>query len=428
MRTKLTLIALSLGAVSLIGVAMGCGDSEGDSAGASTGAKDVSFTMRIGDLVPLTGDLSVLGPAARKAADLAAEQINDAAGDAGVDATVEVEHADSETNPQSAVQAAQRLLAGGSNCIVGEWASSATLAVAQSVTTRRAVPQISPASTSAAISTLEDDGFLYRLAPSDDLSAHALADVMETQLGGTSGTISLAGRNDAYGEGYVTAVKEAWEAKGGKTTGPVLYDPEQPGYNSEAAQIVSGDPAAYVIIDFPETYARMGAALVRTGRFDASKMFTGDSLGYDVIPEDVPRESLEGTTGVRPSTPRQSALAEQFDELARQAGGPGRQTFDVQNFDSVITCYLAAVAAKSTDGAKVAAKLQQISGPPGKKYDLATLSEAIRAAAGGDDIDFDGVSGPIDFDDNGDPTSATYDEYSYKDGKLAVTRQFEAGS
>lgn len=416
---------LALGAIA----AVGCGDDEeAGGSGARAGADGVSFELGVGDLVPLTGDLSVLGPPARKAADLAAEQINTAAEEAGVDATVALDHADSETSPQSSVQAAQRLLAGGSSCLVGEWASSNTLAVAQSATVRRQVPQISPASTSAGITTLDDDGYLYRLAPSDDLSARALADAMEQRLGGTDGTVSLAARNDAYGEGYINAFKAAWEEKGGRTSGPVLYDPEQPSYNSEATEIVRGDPAAFVIVDFVETYARMGAALVRTGAFDAGRMFTGDSLGYDVIPEDVPREALEGSTGVRPTTPRRSELARSFDALYTAAPGPARQSFDAHTFDSVLTCYLAAVAAGSADGPEIAGKLTEISGPPGRKYDYTTLADAIRAAATGEDIDFEGVSGPIDFDDNGDPTSATYEEFTYENGKLQVRRQFSAGA
>ena len=61
--------------------------------------------------------------------------------------------------------------------------------------------------------------------------------------------------------GLADSFSEAWEAKGGKIGEPVIYDPEQPSYNSEAEQIVSGNPDAFVIIDFPETFAKVGPAL-----------------------------------------------------------------------------------------------------------------------------------------------------------------------
>jgi hypothetical protein len=55
------------------------------------------------------------------------------------------------------------------------------------------------------------------------------------------------------------------------------------------------------------------------------------------------------------------------------------------------------------------------------------LADAIRALQNGQDIDFDAVTGPVDFDENGDPTTATYQVWTYgEDGKLEVMRQVEA--
>jgi ABC-type branched-subunit amino acid transport system substrate-binding protein len=421
---------LAVGATAaLLGVA-GCGDDDDNGGGGGNGgqaAGDVSFDLTIGAVVPLTGDLSPFGPPGRKAAELALSEIERAARAAGVRTTVTVENADSETNPQSAVQAARQLISGGATCIAGPWASTETLAVAESVATRQRIPLVSPSSTDAAITTLDDNGFVFRTAPSDILQGRALADVVEEELGNADGTVALAARNDAYGQGFIEVFQEAWEEKGGRTTGPVLYDPEQPSYNSEAAQVARGDPDAYVIIDFFETYAKMGAALARTGAFDAAKLFTADGLASDVIPPEIPREALVGARGTRPGTPEQGAVVEAFARIYEQAGGPGRQTFDAQNFDATMLCYLAALAAGSPDGRDIAEAMTDVSSSPGDKYTFQDLSGAIRALANGDDIDFDGVTGPLDFDENGDPTAATYEVYRYaRDGRLEVVRQFEA--
>lgn len=418
---------LAVGAAAMALAAAGCGDDDGDEgAGAGDGSGSKSVQLTIGDLVPLTGALSPFGPPGRKAAELAVDQIRDAADAAGVRSQLTIEHADTETSPQAAVQAARQLISNGATCIAGPWASAETLAVAQSVAQRQRTPIISPSSTDAAITDLDDDGYVSRTAPSDVLQARALADVVEQEIGADA-VVSVAARNDAYGQGFVERFQEAWEERGGTVRGPVLYDPEQPSYNSEAAQITAGNPDAYVIIDFFETYAKMGAALVRTGRFDAGRLFTADGLASDSIPEGIPAEALVGARGTRPGTPERGAVIERFVEIYRAAPGPGLQTFVAQHFDATMLCYLAAVAAGSSDGVDIAGKLPEVSGPPGDKYTFLELGDAIRALADGEDIDFDGVSGPLDLDGNGDPTTATYEVYRYGPrGQLTVERQFEA--
>jgi branched-chain amino acid transport system substrate-binding protein len=429
---------LAVGAGALVLGLAGCGSDDDDGGGGGTttsggGAAqapaDTSFELTIGDLVPLTGDLSPFGPPGRKSADLAIEQLQAAMREAGVESTVSVEHRDTESSPQPAVQAARQLISGGAACLAGPWASSETLAVAESVAARQRTPIISPSSTDAAITELDDDGFVWRTAPSDNLQSRALADTIERELGGSDFTLSLAARNDAYGQGFIEKFRAAWEEKGGRTTGPVLYDPEQPSYNSEAGEIVAGDPDAYVIIDFFETYGKMGASLVRTGEFDAGRLFTADGLASDRVPDTIPLRALAGARGTRPGTPQSGAVVEEFASIYRAAGGAPRQTFDAQHFDATMLCQLAALAAGSADGADIAEQLQAVSSPPGRRFTFLELADGIRAIAAGEEVDFDGVTGPIDFDDNGDPTAATYEVYRYgDDGVLRVERQFEASA
>ena len=425
-------IAASLTLV-LAASAAGCGGDEppeeeagGGGQQASAEAPAKNFDLTIGNLLPLTGDLSAFGPPGRKAADLAVEEMKTAVKESGSQINLTLESADTETTEQAAVQAARQLASGGAGCMAGPWASSEVIAVGTSVAGRQRVPIVSPSGTSAEITDLDDNGFVFRVAPSDDLQAVALADTIEEELGAADGTISLAARNDAYGEGFINSFKAAWEERGGTTTGPVLYDPQQPSYNSEAGQIVKGDPDAYVVIDFPDTYAKMGAALARTGGFDAAKLFTADGLASDKVPEGIPARSLVGARGTRPGTPEEGQVADQFNELYTSAPGPGRQTFDAQVFDAAMVCFLGAVAAGSCEGADIQEQLQAVTSAPGEKYTYLNLAEAVQALQKGEDIDFDGVTGPIDFDDNGDPTTATYEVWRYADGgALEVERQFQ---
>ena len=173
------------------------------------------FDLTIGNLVPLTGDLAPYGAAGEKAGELAGQQIDAAIKKAGVDQTVEVVAEDGASDDQGGVQAARKLIADGATCISGDYASTATVAVARSVTVPEGVLLISPASTADALSDLEDDGLFARTAPPDGLQGIALADRMEQELGGLKGkTINIGARNDLYGTGFADSLEVELEERG----------------------------------------------------------------------------------------------------------------------------------------------------------------------------------------------------------------------
>ena len=391
-----------------------CGDDGG-------GGGEQTLNLTVGDLIPLTGDLADFGPPGRKAADLALDQINAAVKETGADHTVKVVHEDDQTDAQAGVQAARKLVdAENATCIAGSWASSVSIPVARSVTIREGVLQITPASTDDAISDLDDDDLVNRTSPPDRFQGPALAGLVEENLGGAQGkTINIGARNDAYGSNLADTFSKPWQEKGGRIGEKVLYDPEQPSYNSEAAKIAGGNPDGYVIIDFPETYNKVGPALVRTGEWDPKKSFITDGLANSKLPASAGKDATEGMRGTAPGSPDSGAASEAFDKLYTDAPGPERQTFDAQNFDAVILCYLAAVAAGSTDGKEMAAEVQDLT-QGGDKYTWEQLPDLIKAIENGDDVDYEGASGPLDLNDDGDPTAGVYDIYRYKDGKIDV--------
>jgi ABC-type branched-subunit amino acid transport system substrate-binding protein len=384
-----------------------------------------SFTLTIGTNLSMTGDGAVFGPAFQKAGEIAGEVANRALREAGIaGVTVRIISADDGSRPDTAVNAARRLISDGASCIAGSIQSASTIAVANGAAVPAGVALIAPASTSAQITDLQDNGLVFRIAPSDVLQGPVLANAMMREIG-RGRRVSFAARNDAFGSGLLRATEAAWRRLGGRSTGsPLLYDPGAANYDSEAQRIVSGNPDAWVILDFPATYARVGAALLRTGRFDARRLFIGGGQPA-VIPSFVPRESMEGARGTRPAVPLGASLTQAFDQLfARTGGTQQRQSLDVNEFDAVTTCVLAAVAARSNDGRAIARQLRRISGPPGEKFTYLRLAAAIRALRAGRDIDYEGVAGSIDWDANGDPASATYDFYRYVNATLTPIRQY----
>jgi branched-chain amino acid transport system substrate-binding protein len=415
-RLKLALFSLAIAALAL-GVAACGGDDDGGGGG------ETQLDLTIGDSVPLSGDLADFGPPGDKAAQIAADEINKAINSAGVDHKVSLVTEDNETNPQAAVQAARRMIeSDNASCVAGAYASADTIPTFESVTSREGVLQISPASTSDEITGLDDpDGLMNRTAPPDSFQGPTLANFMEQELGGAEGlTVNVGARNDAYGTGLADTFGTAWQEKGGTIGEEVIYDPEQPSYDSEADQITSGNPDAFVIIDFPETYNKMGPALARTGNFDATKAFFTDGLASSDLPKAAGEEATEGARATAPGAPDDDRSQVAFDKLYKESDPTdvNRFTFDVQNFDAVMLCYLAAVAAGSTDGTDMAAEVRDISGPPGDKFTFEQLPDAIEALQDGDDIDYDGPSGAIDMDEAGDATAGVYDISEFRKGTL----------
>ena len=58
-----------------------------------------------------------------------------------------------------------------------------------------------------------------------------------------------------------------------------------------------------------------------------------------------------------------------------------------------------------------------MSAPPGRKFTWLQLDQAIKALEAGQDIDYEGASGPINMNDDGDPTAGVYDVYEFKGGR-----------
>jgi ABC-type branched-subunit amino acid transport system substrate-binding protein len=422
---NLKLIALALAVVGLAFGIAACGDDDDDGGGGET------LDLTIGDSVPLSGDLADFGPPGEKAADVADGVIQDAISEAGLDHTVTLVHEDNcgGADQTCAVQAARKMVeSDGASCITGAWASADTIPTAESVAIPEQVVLISPASTSDEITGLEDDGLVSRTSPPDSFQGPTLSEfLVEKALGKAEGaTVNVGARNDAYGTGLADTFSAAWEAAGGQIGEEVVYDVKLPNYDTEAEQLVSGNPDGLVIVDFPETYNKVGPALVRAG-FDPKTTFVTDGLISGDLAESAGADAVNGLRGTAPGVPDGDPSEEAFDALYAEAepADVERQTFDAQNFDAVMLCYLAAVAAGSTEGADMAEHVVDISAPPGDAYTFEQLPEAIEALENGDDIDYQGASGPIDMDENGDATAGVYDIYEFTDGVPEPTDEIE---
>ena len=355
-------------AIAVTGLALGlaaCGDDDDDGGGGG----EETLDLVIGDSLPLTGDLADFGPPGEKAADLAARRDQRAIEEAGVDHTVEVIHEDNAggADQQAAVQSARKLVeSDGASCIAGAWASDDTIPIAESVAIPEGVLLISPASTSDEITGLEDDGLVNRTSPPDAFQGPTLCSTSSRRHSaaprGTRSTSVRATTPTAPGSLTRSAQPgrrpEARSARRSSMTPPSRTTTRRPSRSSRAT------PTRVLIIDFPETYNKVGPALVRAG-FDPESTFVTDGLISGDLADSAGEEAVEGLRGTAPGVPDDDEASQAFDELYTNAEPKDveRQTFDAQNFDAVVLCYLAAVAAGSTEGQEMADALGDVSGP-----------------------------------------------------------------
>ncbi len=85
-------------------------------------------------------------------------------------------------------------------------------------------------------------------------------------------------------------------------------------------------------------------------------------------------------------------------------------TYGPESYDATIVAALAALAAGNDDGKAIASKMVEVSREGEKCTEFKACADLI---ADGTDIDYDGVSGPIDFGVTGSPTAATIGIFEY---------------
>ncbi len=382
--------------------------------------------LTIGSLPELTGPLSDTGPAFDKATRLAVTVANKAAQSAGLGMAVKIAVADPQGDPQSALQAARTVVDKGASCILGPATTGEAIAILNGITLQKKMT-LWPLASSERLRTVKDDGTIFRIVPADALQTNALMAAIVDGMGAPAGkTLAFGYRNDAYGEGLAKSFSKAWTAAGGKIQGPVGFDPQQASFDSEAGLMVAGAPDIYLIVDFPENYAKLGAALVRTGKFDAKKLFLPDAMSMATVPTNIPAASLEGARGVVAGSPKDSEAFKAFTKLWKDDGGVDNAAFSTNAFDSAIMCFLASVAANSTEPGAIRDKVRSIVTDGAPQFNFTTLPAAIKAVKAGQKIDYAGASGQMRFGTNGDLTTGLFDVFTFTGGKRSIIKQVTA--
>lgn len=385
----------------------------------SLAAPAMAAPLKIGAVFPMTGDLQAYGAADIKGLKLAVQEINEAGGVLGEDIQYVV--GDAQTLPQAGVDAAQKLISiEGANAIVGALSSGVTIPVASSVTSVEKVPQVSPASTSPVISTLNDDDFLFRTVPSDAFQGVALAQI--TQEAGY-GEVAVIYINNDYGKGLAQSFREAFEAQGGEVTASIAYEPGQAAYRGELENASQGDPEALVLIAYPQN----GQVILRQsleGAYFTNFVFTDGMKAPEII-ENIGAQYLNGSIGTSAQARKDTQAYQHFASAYQETYGevPPKPYIDT-SYDAVYVLALAAQAAGSTDSVAIRDHIRDVANPPGEPINPGEWEKAVELLEQGKDIAYQGASGPINFDEQGD-VSGTFAHWEIADGEIQTVRVFE---
>lgn len=395
----------ALSIIMVLGVALaaapGCdSDSDGEE------------TITIGLALSTTGGLGGIGQDMVDAAILAAEQINAAGGVLGKQLKLRAE--DPATDTAKATEAAEALKAAGVPAVVGAVGSGYTLAVADVLGPAQIV-QISPSSTSPALTDYANGGYLFRTCPSDALQGQLLAKRALNAGFTTAAILSVPG---AYGEGLADKFEEAFTGGGGTITSRQEYAEKQAGYADLLQTALADTPEALAMLVYPEDGATMVKNYLTDFATTPVTMYFADALANDDFLQQVGVDEFANLPheGTAPTTtgPNAAHLHETFN--AKYGKAPG--AFLSNTYDAVYLIALAIEKAGAATGPAIRAALQEVSAG-GTKYGPQDYAQAIADIAAGQDIDYTGASGEVDFDAAGDVV-APYDVWHVVDGAIAT--------
>ena len=388
------------------GVLAGCAPAEEPaetSAGTTPGGcelgpeQDGDLVLKLGSALPLTGNLAFLGPPEEAGAYLAVDEINAA----GKGITIEFTPGDSgDTDNKAYDTEIPRLLNAGVEAILGAASSGTSLQFIDRVIAE-CVIQFSPANTSAALSTYEDRGLYFRTAPSDVLQGEVLGNLIAED---GHQRISMIVLNDSYGTGLAQFVTDSFTAAGGEVIAAPTYNTGDTNFTAQIAEALAGDPDAIVLITFDEAKTIVPELV---SQFPGENLYfvDGNLTNYSEVFEP---GTLAGAKGTYPGV-NEANIAEFIKRLGDSWVARGNEPLDLvaygpETYDAVVLLALAALEARSTEGANMSMKLREVSGGEGSGTKCTTFAECADIINGGGTADYDGPSGGVNFNEVGDPT------------------------
>lgn len=410
----------TLTAAALLLALAGCGGAAGGNARLDTVEASGDGALRIGLIQDSTGEQSFLNDSQRAAAELAIKDINAAGGHKGKPVELIIGAGD------GAGSQARNLAEANADVVIGPTDSSQA-ATAIDVLSADRIPLISPANAASALSAYKSGGYYFRTAAADIAQASVLVKLAKD---GGAKSISVVHQDSAYGKDVSAAVASAATAAGLKTVSTSAFAPGAAGPAAAAAQ--AAKPDAVVLIARDD--AQGALAELNNAGLSGTKLILSDGA-FAQYGQGLGSKALDGARAVVPGVFASAAF-----QARLLAIDPALKdlSFAAEAYDAVNLAALAAAAAGDDAGRSIAANLIGVSGGNAGGTSGAaggqagtpclTYADCLAALKSGAKVNYDGESGPVAFDSQGDITTANFMVFTYgADNRAVLTGREAAG-
>ena len=368
------------------------------------GAGTMAADVKVGSAAAITGPIAELVVAIMAGRDLAATHVNEQGGLHGGD-TYQLVAGDSQCDPKAAVDAGAKLVnVEQVVAILGANCSGATNGMAQSVAVPAGVVMLSDTATAPSISELEDNDLVFRVAASDAYQGRSLA-----ELAWANGYRSLAVTyaNDDYNAGLAGVFEAAFTELGGTITASQVHEPDKASYRSELSTLAGAGGEGLALFAY---YGSSGITILRNSLENAlfGKFLGADGMMDNSVIEQIGADTLRGNIMLsQPASDTEGASYKAFAGAFEAAGNNPGAPFVAHGYDISFLMALAIEKAGAADRSKISAALREVANAPGTVIRPGEWEKAKAAIAAGEDINYEGASGAIEFDENGD-VAGTY--------------------
>jgi ABC-type branched-subunit amino acid transport system substrate-binding protein len=364
--------------------------------------------LRIGTLFPSTGTTAFLGPPQLDAVKVAVADIN-AAGGVNGKPVVLLSDDSGDATTQTAETSLADLVKKGADVIIGPSSSVLSQRLLTAAAAAR-VPLISPAATYPQLSSLDTQNVFFRTIPSTALQGVALGALLPSKK---QVKVALVASSDPIGQSIVSPLRDALAAQGGALVANIALTASSAPADV-VAQLKKAAPDA-VVLDTPDNGAQTRAFITALagGGFGGAKLWLTSQNLADYS-QALPAGQLTGASGILEGADSSAAF-----QAKLKAVDPGIGSFQYapEAYDATILAALAATLAHDDAGIRLAAHLRAAS-VGGIK--CTSYAECLDVLVTEPAIDYDGLSGEVNLDASGDPTSATYGVFTYTaDNKYA---------
>ena len=361
--------------------------------------------LRIGLLLPLSGEGASIGQGMADAAQRAVDEINAAGGVLGQ--LVEVVPADEGADASSAADGIETLVDDGVDAVVGPASSTVALATLGALL-GAGVLTCSPTATSLALDDFPSSQLFFRTAPSDSLQADAIAKL--AQQTGTF-TAAVAYLDDDYGRPLAEATVAALDDRALTVVDEVPFASNDETLVDQATQLVDSEADLVVVIGDGEHGMRMLSAMGENeGRFDVE---TPDIIVNDAVREPPSAQLVQALpASIREQIEGVSPMARpQFEE---EPPGP----FATNAYDCVNLIALSAVQANEDDPTEMAERMAEVSA---RGVACRTFETCVQLLEVPRNIDYEGPGGTVQIGSDGDPEQARFDVFEFDESGTDVS-------